>query len=832
VSVPHTWNRVGYYLTQTAARVNTPERVNKMQGVGWYRLGFTPPASYQGKKAWLEFDAASRTAEVWLNGIRLGAHTGGFSRFRLDATGAIKPGAPNLLVVRTDNSLPATGSSTVDVLPLAGDFFVHGGLYRPVRLVATSDVHIDMLDLGGPGVYASTRSVRNRVADVAVRTRVSNDSTAVASVEVLARLLDHRGATVARSRREASVQAGETATTDGALSVQKARLWHGVADPYLYRLVVEVRANGRLLDRLEEPFGIRQMQFDPQRGFLLNGNPVRLHGVGLHQDVEGKGWAVTRQDIDASVRLIREMGANTIRLTHYQHGPVVHELADRFGLILWDEIPLVSAWTAAPGQKVASAGLRANARTQLQELIRQNYNHASVAVWGIANEVDFGNSSPAFLASGSGEPPDPLPLLEELNRLAKSEDPTRPTTQANCCEGRMFGPNIQVPTVAPITDVSGANLYFDWYYGRAEDLGPHLESIHQKRPGQAFAVSEYGAGGAITMHTDNPLGGAPDSRGRAQPEEYQSYVHERMWAVLKSKPYLWATWLWNSFDFATTVRHEGDSEDINTKGLVTYDRTVKKDAFFFYKANWTTTPTVHVTSGRYVERAYPVTDVRVYSNAPTTELTVNGRAVPVQKDCEDRVCVWKGVRLAEGENAVVATGRFSSGAVRDRVSWRLAAGAVVRFAIDSGALLASAAKSGRYGSDNFFEGGEARTVNRPADYGRPAERKTLSGTDESDVMATYREGTFRYRVPVMPGTYRVRLAFVEPVAGVGQRVFDVLTNGERKLAGLDVAAAAGGALKTLERTFEVRVSGGELDLQFVPSKGQALVSAVNIERAP
>ncbi len=828
VSVPHTWNRVGYYIPPSPDRVNTPENVNKTLGVGWYRLTFTPSATFRGKRAWLEFDAASRSAEVWLNGVKLGAHEGGFSRFRLDATAALKPGVPNLLVVKTDNSRPAQGSSTADILPLAGDFFVHGGLYRPVRLIATDPVHLDMLDFGGPGVYAKTTAVGDGKAEVAVASRVRNSGSA-ATIEVATRLLDAKGAAVAETLSRVRVAAGAVQTVDAALTVPQARLWQGVADPYLYRLVVEVRRpGGRVADRLDQAFGIRQMRFDPEKGFFLNDKPLRLHGVGLHQDIEGKGWALSEDDIAADIATIREMGANTIRLTHYQHGRTVHELADKYGIVLWDEIPLVSAWTLG-GKAEASPGLVANARQQLTELIRQNSNHPSVATWGIANEVDFGNSMPMFLVGGSGAAPDPFALLRTLNAHAKAEDPTRPTVQANCCEGRLFAPGTDIPVVAEVTDLSGANRYFGWYFGTVDDLGTHLDSTRATRPEQPLSVAEYGAGGAITMHSDDPLGGPADSRGRAQPEEYLSYVHERSWATLASKTYLWGTWLWNSFDFATTVRREGDAEDINTKGLVTYDRKVKKDAFFFYKANWTDTPTVHINGRRYVERAYGVTDIRVYSNASSTELTLNGKSLGAKADCPQRVCIWPAVRIAEGENRVEATGRFASGAVTDGVGWTLAADNARNFRIDSGALLAGRVSGRRFGSDAFFEGGRAGTADTPADYGRPAKPAVIQGTADSTIVTTYREGDFRYRLPVPAGRYKVTLTFMEPKAKPGERRFDVIANGRRQLKDVDVASLAGGRLAAVQRSFTAQADAHGLNLHFAPSKGEALVSTVEVE---
>jgi beta-galactosidase len=831
VSVPHTWNRVGYYTSGAHQQIHTAETINKTQGVGWYQLTFPAAKTLAGRRLWLQFDAASRTAEVWVNGVRLGAHAGGFSRFRFDATDAIKLGQDNILVVKTDNTKPAPGASTADILPLGGDFFVHGGLYRPVSLIVTNPVHFDLSDFGGPGVYADTLAVEGSTARVRVRAKVRNDQAAKAgsaNLSLVARLVDADGRSVAEQNQSIKLAQGASQAVEQTLDLAKAHLWQGVEDPYLYRLVVEIRdRKGQVLDQVDQAFGVRQIRIDPEKGFFLNGRHLQLHGVGLHQDQEGQGWARSEADIAADVAILREMGANTIRLTHYQHGQPIHELADRYGLILWDEIPLVTAWTP-PGQTEPTPGLVRNAEQQLQELIRQNYNHASVATWGVANEVDMGNSLPAFI-SGVHPDADPLPLLRRLDALAKSEDSSRPVTQAACCEGRLYNAEIKVPNVAPATELLGVNRYFGWYYGDAADLDADLESLRAKHPGQPLSLSEYGAGGAISIHTDDPLGGPADSRGRDQPEEYLGYVHEQTWKLIGDKPYLWATWLWNSFDFATSIRKEGDAQDINTKGLVTYDRQVRKDAFYFYKANWNPAPTVHITGRRYVDRAYGVTDVRVYSNAPATELVVNGQSAGVLQDCPRKVCVWKGVRLAQGSNSVAAKGRFPNGETLDTVTWTLSADAVRSVRIDSGAQVAARGVASRFGSDTFFQGGKAGNLNMPAGYGRPPETKTIAATSDPAIVASYREGAFIYKIPVSNGTYKVTLTFVEPILAVGKRVFDVAANGKPVLSKFDVAAAAGAPLTAVTRSFPATVTNGLIDLAFSPIQGDALVSAIQVE---
>jgi len=827
VSVPHTWNRVGYYKDASSSHMNTAQNVVTTQGVGWYKLVFTPPANAVGMESFLQFDAASRIATVWLNGTMLGTHRGGFSRFRLDSTAALKPGQENTLTVKVDNTKPALGSSTANVLPLTGDFFVYGGLYRPVSLVCTKKLHLDLMDYGSSGVYAKTTSVTSDGAQVQVSVRVRNDSEQSGAIILRTLLIDSTGKVAAQQEQSVTVGPASVAESNANVAVPHPHLWQGVEDPYLYRLVVELsNKSAQLADRVSLPFGIRQVRFDPDHGLFLNGKHMAVHGVGYHQDREGKGWASEPEDVAADEAMMREMGVTGIRLTHYQHGQPIHDLADRDGLVLWDEIPLVSQWTLGDSLQPTEA-LRENARQQLRELIAQDFNHPSVITWSIGNEIDFGNSIPGFVGSRRGESPDPLPLLRELNQLAHELDPDRPTTLATCCEGRGSGPNTTVPITAAVTDLSGANRYYGWYYDRPSDLGPHLDALHHTRPTQPMAVTEYGAGGAISLHSDNALGG-PESRNRPQAEEYESYIHEQNWSTLRSKPYLWGTFLWNSFDFATTTRSEGNSQDINTKGIVTFDHQYRKDPYYFYKANWTETPTVHINSSLYTERAYRIAAVQAYSNAPKTSLNVNGKLITVLTACPDRICVWNGIVLSPGENDIVATGFFPSGDVEDKVRWQLSDAAAKNTLIDCGALVAGASPGKRFGSDTFFDGGTAQVITGPGGGFRAPAPASIANTSSPEIAATYRAGSFAYRVPAAVGPHSVVLTFVEPSLNPGDRIFDVFANGQKVLANLDVAAAAGGTLTAYQQHFEVNARDGMVILEFRPTKGDAIVSAIEL----
>ncbi|WP_198411325.1 glycoside hydrolase family 2 TIM barrel-domain containing protein [Marinimicrobium alkaliphilum] len=831
VEVPHSWNRVGYYTHDLYELIHQPDNINNDQGEGWYRLEFTGPADLRGKRAWLEFDAASRTAEVWLNGARLGEHRGGFTRFRFDITETLKPGEDNLLVVKTDNTRPTVDSSTADVHPIAGDFFVHGGIYRPVRLVLTDSVHFDMLDFGGPGVYASTTRIDDDQAEIRVRARLRNTSQARETVSVISQLVDDQGTVVATNEEDITLEPGDDRESNQVLKVDKPILWHGVENPYLYTLRAELRTgSGEVRDRLDQSFGIREVAFDADRGFILNGKPYRLRGVSYHQDHEGKGWAVSEEDIAKDVDIIREMGANTVRLAHYPHGQPVHELANRYGLILWDEIPLVTSWGYDPDDEETNRALDENAKQQLREMIRQNFNHPSVAAWGTANEVDFGALLPLFLGNTVSDVNDLKPLLAELSAIVAAEDPSRASVLAHCCERREGMEEQNVPVTSPFVDLAGANLYFGWYYGQVEDLGPHLDKLRQISPNQPLSVSEYGAGGAISQYTDNPLGGPIDERGETQPEDFMSNYHEESWAIISQKPYLWGSWVWNGFDFATSVRREGDAIDINTKGLVTYDRAVKKDAFYFYKAHWSESETVYITNRRYVDRAYPITNVRVYSNATKTELKVNGRSYGVLSSCPNKVCEWNNIRLSAGVNAVEARGTYGEKTTTDSVEWHLDERLEHAYRIGAGAVLVAESSLGRFGSDNFFSGGTAKTVDQPGGWGRPPVETAIANTEDRELAAAYREGDFVYRVPLENGKYRVSLTFMEPDQAPGSRLFNVLANEDLLLENFDVAEAAGKKLTAITRQFTVTATHGAIELAFKPVSGEALVSAIVIER--
>jgi beta-galactosidase len=412
-------------------------------------------------------------------------------------------------------------------------------------------------------------------------------------------------------------------------------LWSGQRDPYLYAVAVRVSdAAGVVTDEVTQAFGVRSCALDPAQGFFLNGEHLDLHGVNFHQDREGLGWAITNAHLEEDVRLMEEIGATAIRAAHYAHAEHFYDLTDRDGMIVWAEIPLIDNINNNPG-------LATNAREQLTELIRQNYNHPSICFWSVGNELT--------LKPG----PDPAALEEDLGALAHAEDPTRPSVLAST----------DSPSDRGHTDALGFNKYFGWYVGTSADFAPWADHIHATEPQLSFAVTEYGAGASTQFHSDTP-------HSQDHTEEYQATFHEAHWRAMKTRPYLWGKFVWNMFDFASSSRAEGDTPGRNDKGLVTFDRATRKDAFYFYKASWTSTPFVYITSRRFTTRTRAATSIKVYGTMDSVELKLNGVSLG-SKTPVDGVYTWPNVTLVHGANTVEATGTRGATTVSDTVTWTL-----------------------------------------------------------------------------------------------------------------------------------------------------------------
>jgi beta-galactosidase len=492
VSVPHTYN----------ASDGQDGGGDYYRGVAWYRRTLAGP-ELAGRRAFLEFGAANAAADVYLNGALVGSHRGGYSAFRCDVTDALAAG-DNVLAVKVDNSaLP-------DVPPLTADYTFFGGLYREVRLITTDALHIDLLDRASPGVYLRASEVSAASANVSARVRVTNSSPIATHATVALTLLDAAGSEAARLVSEADVAASATSEVVLSGALANPRLWDGKRDPHLYTARVEVGQGGVVTDSLTQRFGVRSFAVDAATGFTLNGRALDLHGVNRHQDRLDRGWAIGTAEHDEDMAFIRELGATAVRLAHYQQAQYFYDLCDQEGLIVWAEIPLVDAITSSPA-------FGDNARQQLTELIRQSYNHPSIAFWGFGNEQRTDDAATNA-------------LLADLAALVRSEDDTRLSTYAHCC-------NADTSALTSHGDLLGYNYYYGWYMGSFADVGAWADALHAAQPALRFALSEYGAGASVAQHQDPP--DQPTTTGAFHPEEYQALLHEQTWKQLEARPYIW-----------------------------------------------------------------------------------------------------------------------------------------------------------------------------------------------------------------------------------------------------------------------------------------------------
>lgn len=622
VTLPHTWNNLD----------GQDGGSNYYRGIGWYRLHYTVPLAASGRELFLQFDGANLVADVYVNGTFVGEHQGGYTIFRFDVTAFMNVGAQNVIAVKVNNAFNA------NITPLTSDYTFFGGIYRDVHLIATNKLHIQELDYGGPGIYLQQTDVGAASANLHVTIKVQNDYTATLPATLTTLIVDAAGNVVQMLTTTQRLSATSAYTAVQSTTITNPHLWNGLADPYLYTAYVEVLTGSMVTDLVSQPLGFRYFSVDPNRGFFLNGHYLDLHGVALHQDMFNMGWAVTDTQRDQDFSFVQELGATSIRLSAYPRAQQMYDLGDQNGILIWAEIPLKNYITA-------SAAFSSSAEQQLVELIRQNFNHPSIYCWGLANEI---TNQPG---------PDPTPLLARLNSLAHAEDPTRLTVIA--------GSTI-VPPGSPTNwqaDLTTFNKYLGWSSGSYNDIGAWADSIHASYPITPVGVSEFGAGAGSAIHSDVPVQGDFS-------EEYQDLFHEAYWQALEVRPFIWCKYVWNLFDFASDAHSEADTPGRNSMGLVTYDRQTRKDAFYWYKANWSSQPVVYITARRYTRRTQPNVTIKVYSNLPTLQLLINGVSLGSQTS-GNKIFLWPGVVLANGNNVVQAIGTQNGVTTRDTVTWTL-----------------------------------------------------------------------------------------------------------------------------------------------------------------
>ena len=611
VDLPHTWN----------AQDALSGKIDYKRGIGNYEKNLFIRPEWKGKRLFIRFEGVNNIADVFINRRHIGEHRGGYGAFIFEITGKVEYGKENSILVRVNNG------EQLDIMPLVGDFNFYGGIYRDVHLLITDETCISPLDYASPGVRLIQDSVSHRYAKVRAIVDLSNGSSGNQEVELNVRLLDGQRV-VKEGTKNVNLSGNEVMQQELTFEIDQPHLWNGRQDPFLYQAEVTLFRNGQMVDRVTQPLGLRFYRIDPDKGFFLNRKHLPLQGVCRHQDRSEVGNALRPQHHEEDVALMLEMGVNAVRLAHYPQATYFNDLMDKNGIIVWAEIPFVGPGGYNDKGFVDLPAFRANGKEQLKELIRQHYNHPSICVWGLFNELtELGDN--------------PVEYIKELNVLAHQEDTTRPTTSASN----------QMGDLNFITDAIAWNRYDGWYGGTPADLGKWLDRMHKDHPEICIAISEYGAGASIYHQQDSLVKTVPTSWWH--PENWQTYYHIENWKTISSRPYVWGSFVWNMFDFGAAHRTEGDRPGINDKGLVTFDRKVRKDAFYFYKANWNREePMLYLTGKRNTVRTQRLQTITAFTNLSGAELFVNGKSYGKAIPDSYAILEWKNVELEPGENEI------------------------------------------------------------------------------------------------------------------------------------------------------------------------------------
>lgn len=625
VEIPHTWNAQDMQLSFD----------NFYAGPAYYKKRYRLPAEWKDKRVFLRFEGVGAVAEVYVNGSLATTHKGAYSAFACEIGTLLKAGEENEIIVKADNA------SRPDVIPINHVLFgVYGGMYRPVWLIVTDSCNICVTDCASPGVYITQKNVSKKQADVKVKVKLDNGTLQPVPLTLQNTIYDQAGKQVAADEQSFELTPQGVQTFEANFKVKHPTLWQGRKNPYLYKVVSRLVQNGKVIDEVVQPLGLRKYEIVAGKGFYLNGEKYPMYGVTRHQDWWELGSALKNENHDFDLAAIMDIGATTVRFAHYQQSDYLYSRCDSLGLIIWAEIPFVNR---VSGQEAE------NARNQLRELIRQSFNHPSIYVWGLHNEVYHPHEYTKE-------------LTQSLHELAKTEDPDRYTVSVNGY-GHMEHP------VNLNADIQGMNRYFGWYEKKLQDIEPWVEGLEKNYPNQKLMLTEYGADANI-LHQSEYLGNSLNWTKPFYPETFQTKTHEYQWSVIAKHPYIIASYLWNMFDFATPLADRGDLPARNMKGMITFDRKTKKDSYYWYKANWSESPVLYLTQRRNVDREKRVTSVTVYSNIGTPTVYLNGKELTgIRKGYTDVHYIIDNVKLADGKNTVKAEVTKDGKTYEDTIEW-------------------------------------------------------------------------------------------------------------------------------------------------------------------
>lgn len=631
ITLPHTWNATDMQLGK-----------NFYEGEALYEKEFLFEPQLKNKRIFIRFEGVGQVAELYINNKLIGSHQGSYSAFCFDISHAVILGKKNNFLVKVSNK------ARRDIIPVNHFLFgIYGGIYRPVSLIITHPINITTTDYASSGIYISQKEVSHTAANISITAKVENTTGQPANIEIKSTVYRQNGSAYYEKTSAHKLSAlGRQEFTEN-FTLNNPILWEGVNYPYLYKVITQILQEGKVIDEVIQPLGIRKFEMVAGKGMFLNNKPYSMYGVCRHQDRWQYGNALSNSQHQEDLAIIKEMGATTLRLAHYQQAEYMYAKSDSLGFVVWAEIPFVNTFTREEA---------ANAKQQLEELIKQNYNHPSIYIWGLHNEV-YGKTPADY----------PAVLTRDLNDLAKRIDPYRYTVAVSGY-GEMERPtNLN-------TDIQGMNRYYGWYESKINDLEKWAKNLKKDYPDNIVILSEYGADGNILQQQEqSTLPENWDYSSPIYPENFETKTHEQQWAIIAKNPYITASYVWNMFDFATPMWNRGSLVARNMKGLVSFDRVLKKDVFYWYKANWSKEPVVYLTERRTIKRKNALTPVTVYSNQGEPSLYLNGKKLNIQPVVKGTAVhyVFENVKLKKGKNKIKTIVKNKDQRYSDELIWEL-----------------------------------------------------------------------------------------------------------------------------------------------------------------
>lgn len=797
VNIPHTWN----------AEDPFDDKKSYGRGIGWYRKTIQlSKESLKRQKAFLHFEGVNQVSDVFVNGVHVGRHKGGYTAFTFNITKALNEGESQLISVMVNSAHDPF------IPPLSVGYALYGGIYRDVWLITTDEIHFDLSDYGSKGIYIETPEVSNDKASVSIRGIVVNDSKSNQDLEIESVIYDKYKKEVSRFSSTLKLKSNEKKEYNHKITFNNPNLWSPTS-PYLYTVHSSIKKGNIEIDSYLNPLGLRWYSFNPNKGFFLNGKPLKLKGTNRHQDMQNKGSALSNADHRTDMELIKNMGCNFIRIAHYPQDPEILKAADELGLLAWEEVPLVNYMTI-------NEEFLANSKHMLREMIRQHFNHPSVIVWGSMNEIFlWGNNEDRIgKQTDSTYTNNVAKYAIELNNLIHKEDPARYSTLA-----MHMSSDYDKTGIEDAPQIASYNIYSGWYGGKFEDFGKIFDRKHEKKPNQNIFISEYGAGSDVRLNSKEPK--RFDFTG-----QYQRLFNESYLRQINERSYISGSAIWNQFDFSQP--HVGGSiPHINQKGMATWDRK-PKDVYYFYKANWNEEPMIHIAEKNWLQRV-SISDkenyeITLYSNLKEVSLYLNGKKIDSKSPNDINKLTWT-VSLKSGMNNLYAVGKAKGNLIEDFAT------IILNNITESSSFGINVGSNAQYIDSTGFSWIQDDVFNGTYGYsnGKPTllnRKYIIRGSDHDPLYYTYLDDVKKYKIKAANGIYNITLYFIEnEKLTLGDRVFNLSINNNKVIENLDIVKEVGFCYG-LEKTFKVEVKNNEIFLEFNALSGKAVLSGIKLSK--